>query len=367
MGVASALGGSVAARRSKCMEMRSRRTKGLVVAGAVFAVALFPGSAAAHGPVAAVASSYLAKVTRAPVGLTPEVIDADQSMWLAVAARETVIVLDYRGAPYLRFSRSGVEVNERSEMYYLNQNPSLPPPGDLTRKTAPKWTTVTAAHTYHWHDGRLQALASVAVPPGTRDVGTWRIPLRLEGRSTAIVGRLLYAPDPSIVWFWPIIVLIACALAAWRVRRPSLDLYVGRGLALAALAAIAVGAVGRGLYGRPAVSVGQLLFMAVLLAFVAFQALWVASGRAGYFSLLLVSIAALYADLVQFPVLLHGYVLMVIPPFLARAAVAVSIGATVGLFAFSLRIGDRTPDDPHPQRRGTEAEVSGDSARGAWA
>ena len=32
-------------------------------------------------------------------------------------------MLDYRGVPYLRFTRSGVAVNENSEMYYLNQTP----------------------------------------------------------------------------------------------------------------------------------------------------------------------------------------------------------------------------------------------------
>ena len=40
----------------------------------------------------------------------------------------TVVVLDYRGAPYLRFSRSGVDVNQASSMYYLNQTPAETPP-----------------------------------------------------------------------------------------------------------------------------------------------------------------------------------------------------------------------------------------------
>lgn len=343
MAVVMTLGESPdAAGASTCVA----RVAAVAVAATLLAVALFPAAALAHGPVAPVASSYLAKITRVPEGLTAKVIDADQSMWLQVRPSATTVVLDYRGAPYLRFSGSGVAVNEESEMYYLNQNPSVSPPGGLTRTTPPKWQAVTDAHAFTWRDGRLGALATVVVPPGTTDVGAWRIPLRVAGALTAISGDLLYAPNPSIVWFWPILVVILCVLAAWRVRRPTLDRTVGRVLAVAALVAIAVGGVGRGLYGRPTVSSGQLVFVAVLLAFVTSLLIWVHRADAGWFSLLLVSIAALWEDLEVFPVLLHGYVLMVVPAFVGRAAAVTCIACTAGLFPLSLRLGDRTPDAP---------------------
>lgn len=50
---------------------------------------------------------------------------------LRVSPSETVVVLDYRGAPYLRFSRSGVQVNRNSEMFYPNQTPVGSPPSSL--------------------------------------------------------------------------------------------------------------------------------------------------------------------------------------------------------------------------------------------
>jgi len=345
-----------AAGASKCVA----RVAAVAAAATMLAVALFPVAALAHGPVAPVASSYLAKITAVPEGLTAKVIDADQSMWLQVrpSATTVVLVLDYRGAPYLRFSGSGVAVNEESEMYYLNQNPSVSPPGGLTRTTAPKWQAVTGAHAFTWRDGRLGALATVAVSPGTTDVGRWRIPLRVAGALTAISGDLLYAPNPSIVWFWPILVVILCVLAAWRVRRPSLDRMVGRVLAVAALVAIAVGGVGRGLYGRPTVSISQLVFVAVLLAFVTSSLIWVQRVGAGWFSLLLVSIAALWEDLEVFPVLLHGYVLMVVPAFVGRAAAVACIACTAGLFPLSLRLGDRTPDAPPFRLPGAAVELA---------
>ncbi len=64
-----------------------------------------------------------------PAGLQAKVIDGDLRMWLQVPRDQTVVVLDYRGAPYVRFSPAGVDVNHNSSMYYLNQTPvALTPP-----------------------------------------------------------------------------------------------------------------------------------------------------------------------------------------------------------------------------------------------
>jgi hypothetical protein len=342
---------------------RRARRRLLGIAATAAALACWPASALAHGPVAPVASSYQARIAHVPAGLAAKVVDADQRLWLRTSGRSTVIVLDYRGAPYLRFSRAGVAVNERSEMYFLNANPVEAVPTGLTRRTRPAWSRVSSAPQYVWHDGRLQALAAVAVAPGTVDVGTWRIPLEVAGRPATIAGQLDHAPDPSPVWFWPALVIIACALAAWRVRRTSVDVRVGRLLALAALVAVTVVGIGRGTYGRPAVSVFQLVELSLLLAFVA-AVLWrLVSGRFGFLTLLVVSVVALYEDLVAFPVLLHGYVLMSVPPALARAAVTVCIGATAALLPVAIRIGDRTPLDPE------DPELLGpldDEAEEAW-
>ena len=59
----------------------------LIVVTAVALFGLFPAAASAHGPVAPIASSYLARVSQAPVGLDAKVIDGDQRMWLRVPTR----------------------------------------------------------------------------------------------------------------------------------------------------------------------------------------------------------------------------------------------------------------------------------------
>ena len=151
------------------------------------------------------------------------------------------MILDYRGAPYLRFSPEGVEVNHNSSMYYLNETPvAQTPPANLSPTAPPSWHRVTGGHAYEWHDGRLHALAAVALTPGVSFVGRWRIPLRVDGQLDSISGGLWHADNPTIVWFWAIVVLVACVLAAWRVRRPALDQLVARVLAVTALVAVTI-------------------------------------------------------------------------------------------------------------------------------
>jgi hypothetical protein len=313
----------------------------VVLTALLVGIAALPAAAQAHGPVAPVASSYLAKVRSAPAGLNAKVVDGDLRMWLQVPPTETVVVLDYRGAPYLRFSRSGVEVNQNSAMYYLNQTPvAETPPAKLGPKTPPRWDRVTGSHDYSWHDGRLHALAVVALSPGAAYVGAWRIPVVVDGRLSAISGELWHAPDPSIVWFWPIVVLLLCVLAAWRLRRPDLDRRVARMLALAALASVAVAAFGRELHGRPTVSVFQFVELGALLAFVAWGSVRVLWRRSGYFSYFVIAIVALWQGAVLIPTLLDGYVLIALPAVVARAASVVSLGAGVGLLLLVFRLFD---------------------------
>jgi hypothetical protein len=151
-----------------------------------------------------------------------------------------------------------VAVNHNSAMYYLNQTPfAQTPPANLTARAPPSWHGVSGGHAYEWHDGRLHALASVALVPGVSFVGRWAVPFRADGRLAAIDGGLWHTENQSIVWFWPIVVLLACVLAARRVRRRRLDVLVARLLAVVGLIAVAVAGLGLGLqlHGRPTISV----------------------------------------------------------------------------------------------------------------
>jgi hypothetical protein len=324
----------------------------LALAGLAAALPAYPSSAQAHGPIAPAATSYFAKVLQLPAGLEAKVVDGDLRMWLRVPpSTKTAVILDYRGAPYLRFSPNGVEVNHNSSMYYLNETPvAQSPPANLSPSTPPSWHRVTGGHAYEWHDGRLHALAAVALPPGVSFVGRWRIPIRIDGRLASISGGLWHADHPTIVWFWGIAVLVACVLAAWRVRRPALDHMVARVLAVTALVAVTIAALGLQLHGRPSISVLQFIELALILAFVGWGLSRSLLRRPGYFTCFLIGVAALWAGGELITTLLYGFVLIDLPAFLARVATIVCLGAGVGLLLLVFRLSDYSDSGFRPRR-----------------
>jgi hypothetical protein len=325
---------------------KRRRRRWLALVGVFVAAGAFPGVAGAHGAVDPIATSFLARLSGVPAGLDAKVVDGDLRLWLSVAPSTTAVVLDYRGGPYLRFSRSGVAVNVNSVMYYLNLTPVEAPPSRVSPAIAPRWQQVSSGHEHSWHDGRLQGLASIALSPRTTYVGRWSIPVMIDGQLSSIFGGLFYSPDPSFVWFWPILVLLACTLAAWRVRRDALDAGVVDVLAVAALVAIGIAGVARELHGRPTVSAFQLVTFAVILAFVAWGLRRVLLRHLGYFSAFLISAVAIWEGIQLAPTLLHGFVLAAVPAFAARAAAVACLGCGAGLLLFVFRLADQRGLDP---------------------
>jgi hypothetical protein len=313
-------------------------------------LAVGPAVADAHGPNAPVATSYLARITEVPAGLRAQVVDGYVRMWLRARPSMNVVVLDYRGAPYLRFTSTGVQVNENSSMYYLNQTPvAATPPADLSADTAPSWHRASRGDAYEWHDGRLQALASVALAPGTNYVGRWSIPLLVNGHRTAISGTLWHRNDPSLVWFWPIVVLLACVIAAWRVGSAELDARVARGLGCACLLGTLAADIGRSLHGRPGVSAFQWVELVFVAVFVCWGLRQVLFGEPGFFSYFVVGSVAVWEGLNLLPTLLNGYVLIALPAFGARVAAVVCLGCGVGIMWPMFRLADRRIDrEPVP-------------------
>jgi hypothetical protein len=350
---------------SKSMGRRRLPAAALLTLSAIAVLGGFPVAASAHGPVAPIASSYKAKVGQVPAGLDAKVVDGDQRMWLKVARGQSVVVLDYRGAPYLRFSRSGVDVNHNSSIYYLNQTPVAEvPPANLTRSTPPSWHRVTGSDSYGWHDGRLHALATVARAPGRQYVGKWSIPVTVNGRSSSISGGLWHADDPSIAWFWPIVVVLAWVLAALRVRRAQLDELVARVLAFAALAGVTVGGIARQLHGRPSVGTFQVIGLVLILAFVAWALSRLLFRSPGYFYFLVVAVSALWQGAELFPTLRDGFVLAAVPAFVARVAAVVCLATGAGLLVLVFRLSQKPGEARSADTEWTEDRELEDDA--AW-
>ncbi len=336
--------------------LAGRALTALLLAGA--ATTLTPSVASADAPSAPVASAYLARLTHAPAGVRAKIVDGYVRLWLSVPARDTLIVLDYRGVPYLRFARAGVEVNKRSEMYFLNATPvAQTPPTGLQR--SPQWVRVSGGHSYEWHDARLSALSAVALSPGQSYVGRWQIPVVLSGRLTSISGGLWHAADPPIVWFWAIFAVFACALAGWRVRSNRLDGRLARLLALPALGGLALASLALELHGRPNVPVSQYVELGVILAFVTWALVRLATRRPGYLTHFAIAFLAFWKGIELIQSLLRGFVLLALPATITRVATVLCLGFGAALALIAFRLADeplvggsrrsRSADEPEKQ------------------
>ncbi len=322
----------------------ARATARLAIAASIALVAIAgaPAAAMAHGPTAPIAINYLARVGPTPAGVQAKVIDGDQRLWLTVAPSVTLVVLDYDQAPYLRFDRSGVQVNRNSEMYYLNATPFPEAvPGGLTARTPPEWVSVSSSHTYQWHDGRLSSLAATALAPGTRYIGMWSIRVTVNGRTVDLSGGLWYHPRPSVVWLWFIVVSLTCALAAIRVRRPTVDRQLARWLGAVGLIAFAIGSGGHYLHGRPEITIFQLIELAAALAFAGWGIHRVVVKDPGYFTYFVIAFVTIYEGVTLFPTLRDGFVLLPLPALLARVVTVVCLGAGGSMLLLVFRLAER--------------------------
>jgi hypothetical protein len=297
-----------------------------------------PAGARADGPVDPIATNYSAQVSHVPAGVQAKVIDGYLQLWLKVDPTKTVVVLDQLGAPWLRFDRSGVSVNHNSLLYYISQTPvEAIAPAKITAATPPHWVKVSSGHAWKWRDGRLQAFARQTLTPGQRYAGPWSIHLVVDGTTTAVSGGLYFQPHPSPVWFWPVAVILLCALAAWRLHSNHLDRRLVRTLTLLMLAALVVVAAARLLHGRPSVSPVQVIEFAVALGAILAGALAFVRGRFPAALPLIVAAAALWAGLTFLPILTHQDVQLILPGWVSRAATALLLGGGAALVLVGMR------------------------------
>ncbi len=314
------------------------------LAGTLAGLGTLPGGAAADGPVTPTATDYLARITHAPSGIQVQVVNAYLNLWVRVPPSAHVVILDFLGAPWVRFTPQGVAINHNSQEYYLSQVPvpAVPPTG-LTRTTRPDWLKVSSGHAYSWREGRLHALATIALAPGQHYVGSWRIPVVVDRKPGTIVGGIWHRGAPSIVWFWPVLVLLVCAAAAWRVRSAELDRRLSTGVGLLLLALVAVGMGGKYLHGSPAVTAGNVALLLITLAVLGAVAGRLLGGHSDGPLLLVTAVISLWAGLTLLPVLTHGYALVAIPIFLARVIAATLLGGALSLVLFAVRRLERMP------------------------
>lgn len=163
----------------------------------------------------------------------------------------------------------------------------------------------------------------------------------LDGKPASITGGLWHAASPSIVWFWPIVVLLASVLAGWRLRRPDLDRRLSRGLGLTAVLSLSVAVAARDLHGRPTVSVFHLIELVLVLSFSLWAVHRLLFAGHGYFTYLVIAMVTLWQGAELIPTLLQGFVLAAGPAFLARASAVLCLGTGIALLLMVFRIADQ--------------------------
>jgi hypothetical protein len=179
-----------------------------------------------------------------------------------------------------------------------------------------------------------------AHPGGDAYLGRWVVPLVVNGRGTVIRGGLWQSAPASILWFWPLLLLVACIPALLKLREtPRLEAQVGAGLAGIAIVSATVARLGRELYGRPTVSswqlvlVGTTCLIAVALAVLYSRRDW--RPVAG----ILIGIVALAQGLELLSTLRDGWVLAVGPSWLERTAAGLSLASGAALVVVSIGSG----------------------------
>ena len=318
---------------------------------------LLPAIASAHvgrGPVVAVNDQ--ARVTgieplHAP--LEARVVDGDQALWVRLRPGHELTVLGVIGEPFLRISGSGVLVNVRSPTAQIDKVGGNSVRPSFAQNTAPTWRRVASGRSYRWHDHRLHALASLGGTGPARRLGSWTIPLRLDGSAAAIRGGLWYRPAPN-VWLWLLIPLtfVFAAVIALRSGDVQLARQVTMWLAAVAVVALVVARAGREFYGRPTPAVAGYVSFAigVTVAVWAIYRFLVRPTDYSWLAALVIGVVAAAEAAALLSVFYRPIVLTVFPAWFERACIALAFGAGVATTLLCVFAGlADTAQAPEPQ------------------
>jgi hypothetical protein len=286
---------------------------------ATLAALAVPASAQAHhGGVPVVALDYrnrLLPVGSGLHGVEASLGDAGRRLRLTVDGSREVLVLGYVDEPFLRFSRAGVEVNERSPTAQADRLVPANAPRGLS------WRVLSRGRSFEWRDSRL-----LAPPPGARGqhVASWTIPLVVDGHSERLAGELVRQPRPAW-WPWAAVVVVALG-GAWLLARRR------RAIVLCGVAAAgtAVSLAGLG-FGSEALTAGSWLASALeLVALAGGLVLVVLTPKLGAVGVATIAAVAVLQALDEVSIYGHGVVVSALPAVVARLAAALSLAAGVG-------------------------------------
>ena len=116
------------------------------------------------------------------------------------------------------------------------------------------------------------------------------------------------------------------------------------------------------MHGRPNVSIGQLIVLALLLAFVGWAAKGLAQHRDSWLRFFLIGLVAVFEGATLIGVLLHGFVLIALPPVIARLAVTACLAAGCALVPAVFRLAEQIQRGPRRARVAADEAPAQNSA-----
>ncbi|GLY01273.1 MULTISPECIES: hypothetical protein [Actinoplanes] len=295
----------------------------LAVTAAAGVILLPAAPASAHAGDASDVSAYRTTITgiSSPLdGLSVRVVQGGAGLELTNTSDRTIEVLGYHGEPYLEIRPDGAYENVNSPATYLNADTALPAGADAT--VAPSWRLISDDPTVRWHDERARwteaGLPATTDPAQRTRLRDWAIPLRDQTRTFEIQGTLDYEPPPPTWAWWTGAALIA-ALGALLAHRWS-----GAVRPLALIAAFAPWgyALTRVLDGTG--WSGVLMLAGAIAAGAVYR-------HPPFYLALSGFVVAAFAGFGSTDVFFAAVVPSAGPGWLARALVAVTIGAGAGL------------------------------------
>jgi hypothetical protein len=157
-------------------------------------------------------SNYRATVT----GIRPAVPTVGVTVgvggqWVRVTNQGAaeIVVVGYRGEPFLRLSADRVEVNQLSATAAeTGQIPGVPESVDPSAE--PSWVQLRDGNSATWTDNRIDPQAQ----GDAQASGSWELPLVVDSRQVTILGTWQRVPPPS-PWPWLVALgLLAAAISA---------------------------------------------------------------------------------------------------------------------------------------------------------
>jgi hypothetical protein len=283
--------------------------------------------ASAHLRSGTVAVDYRASVRDPETdAYSAQIFQSDRALSVKVKPDHRVVLVGYLGEPVFRLDATGLWVNASSPTAAVLR---LVKRGTHVASSAPVWVLQRGKHSVIWADSRSQGL-----PPGA-SLGTWMVPLLVDGRAARLEGVLRRFPAPPL-WLWLIsfAVILGSGVMPMVLRRRDkagpVSIWFGiiatcaGGVVLIAFALDAYASPGTWIEAFDAIA-----FMAVgVWALLRAPQQWHVAAAIG------LGLVALAVGLLEGAIFLHPVVLAVLPGSAVRLADVTAVGA--GLVAAGL-------------------------------